>query len=406
MSQVRLIIALAAIPFALWLFVPVVSNGQQLQRKIEQKRQEIESEEEARARPHRHDRGLFAPHRRARARHHDPADAPGHDRGRSRPQARGADEIQRDLRSERARITRLRARLVEARAALSERLVYLFKADEPDVVTVVLESEGFADLLQRTSFMQRVSQQDARIIDRARDAKADAEAAEKRLDRSEARQREVTAIVARRREEVAAIKGRLVERSSQYRDVRSDKREALVATRADRKELEGHLVALEKEEARVRARLAGNVAPGPIRRGSGVDDLADQRRVHVAVRDALGTPARRRRPGRARRDADPRRRVGQRGPRRLDRRVRQLHVHRARRLALDVLRPPVAIRHVRGRQASPRARSSATSGTPGTRSARTCISRRASTGRPSTRWTSSSSEHSNPGVCGIVLDRA
>ena len=154
--------------------------------------------------------------------------------------------IQRDLRSERARITRLRARLVEARAALSERLVYLFKADEPDVVTVVLESEGFADLLQRTSFMQRVSQQDARIIDRARDAKADAEAAEKRLDRSEARQREVTAIVARRREEVAAIKNRLVDRSSQYRDVRSDKREALVETRTDRKRLEGHLAALEK----------------------------------------------------------------------------------------------------------------------------------------------------------------
>ena len=95
------------------------------------------------------------------------------------------------------------------------------------------------------------------------------QAAEKRLDRSEARQREVTAIVARRREEVAAIKGRLVERSSQYRDVRSNKREALVDTRTDRKTLEGHLAALEKEEAQVRARLAGNVAPGPIRRGSG-----------------------------------------------------------------------------------------------------------------------------------------
>jgi murein DD-endopeptidase MepM/ murein hydrolase activator NlpD len=117
--------------------------------------------------------------------------------------------------------------------------------------------------------MQRVSQQDARIIDRARDAKAEAEAAEKRLDRAEARQREVTAIVARRREEVAAIKNRLVDRSAQYQAVRADKRQALVATRADRKELEQHLVALEREEARVRARLAGNVAPGPIRRGSG-----------------------------------------------------------------------------------------------------------------------------------------
>ena len=269
MSQVRLIIAVAAIPIALWLFVPVVSNGQQLQRKIEQKRKQIDSKK-------KRERVLTGTiegySRRIRVLERDITTLRTRqatieaDLGRKRAELA---TIQRDLRSERARITRLRARLVEARAALSERLVYLFKADEPDVVTVVLESEGFADLLQRTSFMQRVSQQDARIIDRARDAKADAEAAEKRLDKSEARQREVTAIVARRREEVAAIKARLVERSSQYRDVRSSKRDALVETRTDRKRLEGHLAALEKEEARVRARLAGNVAPGPIRRGSG-----------------------------------------------------------------------------------------------------------------------------------------
>jgi murein DD-endopeptidase MepM/ murein hydrolase activator NlpD len=269
MSQARLILAVAAIPFALWLFVPVVSNGQQLQRKIEQKRKQIESKK-------KRERVLTGTiegySRRIRALERDITSlrtrqaAIEADLGRKRAELA---TIQRDLRSERARITRLRARLVEARAALSERLVYLFKADEPDVVTVVLEAEGFADLLQRTSFMQRVSQQDARIIDRARDAKADAEAAEKRLDASEARQREVTALVARRREEVAAIKDRLVERSSQYREVRSSKREALVETRTDRKRLEGHLAALEKEEARVRARLAGNIAPGPIRRGSG-----------------------------------------------------------------------------------------------------------------------------------------
>src|SRR6201999_3168797 len=70
------------------------------------------------------------------------------------------DRIQDDLRSERARITRLRARLAESRAALSARLVHLFKADEPDMVTVVLESNGFEDLLQRTEFMQRVSRPD------------------------------------------------------------------------------------------------------------------------------------------------------------------------------------------------------------------------------------------------------
>jgi murein DD-endopeptidase MepM/ murein hydrolase activator NlpD len=269
MSRSRLIIAVAAIPIALWLFIPVVSNGQQLQRKIEQKRRAIEVKK-------KRERVLTSTiegySRRITVLERDISSLRARqavieaDLGRRRAELAS---IQRELRSERARITRLRARLLEARRALSERLVYLFKADEPDVVTVILESEGFADLLQRTAFMQRVSQQDARIIDRARKAKAEAEAAEKRLDKAEARQRKVTAIVARHREEVAAIKNRLVDRSSQYQAVRSDKRQALASTRADRKELEGHLAALEKEEARVRARLAGTVSPGPIRRGSG-----------------------------------------------------------------------------------------------------------------------------------------
>ncbi len=177
--------------------------------------------------------------------------------------------IQADLRTERARIVRLRSRLAESRIALAERLVHLYKADEPDLVTVVLESDGFADLLQRTEFMQRISQQDARIIDRVRTARADAAATEKRLDRAEARQRKVTLLVEDRRAEVATIKGRLLDRSQQYQAVRSDRREALVSTRADRKKLEGHLVALEREEAKVRARLAGAPSAGPVRQGPG-----------------------------------------------------------------------------------------------------------------------------------------
>ena len=95
--------------------------------------------------------------------------------------------IQEDLRRERLRLARLRARLAEARAALSKRLVELYKADQPDLVTVVLESDGFADLLERTEFMQRVSHQDARIIDIVVEAKAEATATAKRLDRLEKR---------------------------------------------------------------------------------------------------------------------------------------------------------------------------------------------------------------------------
>ena len=67
-----------------------------------------------------------------------------------------------------------------AARALAQRLVELYQADAPDIVTVVLESHGFADLLERGDFMQRVSEQDQRIIGLVRAARADATATEAR----------------------------------------------------------------------------------------------------------------------------------------------------------------------------------------------------------------------------------
>ena len=270
MPHLRLIVAAVLVPFAVWLFLPVPSSGQSLQEKISKKERQIAAKK-------RKERVLTSTietySRRINLLQGDISTLQARqqqieaDLAAKRAEL---DRIQDDLRKERARLTRLRARLAESRAALSARLVHLYKADEPDVVTVVLESEGFEDLLQRTEFMQRVSRQDARILDRVRSAKAEATATEAKLDRFEVRQRKVTKIVSQRRLEVLAIKNRLVDRRQQAESVRTDKRQALVSTRADRKQLQGHLVALQKEEAKVRARLAGfSGSAGPVRQGSG-----------------------------------------------------------------------------------------------------------------------------------------
>ena len=68
---------------------------------------------------------------------------------------------------------RLRARLDETRALLRVRLVEIYKAEPPDIVTVVLNSDGFADLLERGEFIKRISDQDRKIVTLVRDAKAD-----------------------------------------------------------------------------------------------------------------------------------------------------------------------------------------------------------------------------------------
>src|SRR5215204_2396879 len=231
MHRLRLLILLAAMPLGLWLFVPVLSDGAPLSSRIEPEKRAI-AEKKGRERVLTTTISGYT--RRIDVLEGDINVLQARQLRIETDLAKKRAELARvqdELRRERIHLARLRERLAEARAALGDRLVELYKADEPDVVTVILESDGFADLLERTEFMQRVSQQDARIIDRVRTAKAEAVATEQRLDRLEDRQREVTALVARRHEEVVDIKDELVRRQDEFQGVRADKNQALDSTR-------------------------------------------------------------------------------------------------------------------------------------------------------------------------------
>ncbi len=181
--------------------------------------------------------------------------------------------VQRRLRAERARLTRLRARLLVVRRALAERLVELYKADAPDAITVVLESEGFADLLTRTEFMERVSRQDAKIMGIVATAKADATATAKRLDKLEKREARVAKQIEAERDEVSTIRVGLVDRRDRIQTARSNKFALLRSSRERRHELQDDVEQLQAQQAKIQAKLAGfsgGRAPisGPIKAGS------------------------------------------------------------------------------------------------------------------------------------------
>ena len=91
----------------------------------------------------------------------------------------------------------------------------------------------------------------------------------------EVRQTKIAAAIEARRDEVARVRGQLVDRRDQFAAVRSDKATALASTRDSRKHLEGDLAALEAANAKIQAQLAAaqnGTAPGaagPIRPGAG-----------------------------------------------------------------------------------------------------------------------------------------
>jgi murein DD-endopeptidase MepM/ murein hydrolase activator NlpD len=274
MPRLRLLILVAAMPLVLWLAVPVLSDGapQNIAGKIERKQRQIAAkkgnEQVLTTTITRYTKrirlleGDITTLQTRQTRIQTDLDAKRVELAR----------IQDRLRRERIRLNRLRARLAADRLALSKRLVEIYKADEPDVVTVILEANGFADLLERTEFLQRVSHQDARIVDRVKAAKADAAATAERLDGLEQRQHDVTVVVARRLGEVTAIKGRLVVRRQEYQGAKNVKTRALLSTREQRHELQDDVAALQRQQARISAALqgaSGSLPAGAIRHGSG-----------------------------------------------------------------------------------------------------------------------------------------
>ena len=271
--RLSLLLLVAALPLALWAVLPLVSTGQSpdsLQRKIDRKRDQIEWRK-GRERVLTSEISSFTA--RITGLQSDITTLQTKQVGLEADLAAKRAElaqIQEDLRRERLHLARLKRRLAEARVELANRLVELYKQDTPDVVTVVLESDGFADLLERTEFMQRTSAQDARIISRVRVAKVESIATAEKLDRLEKRAEEVARAIEAEVQQVAAIKGQLVERRDSYASARAGKSELLASTRADRQALEEHVESLEREQSAVLAKLqsTSNVA-GPVRQGSG-----------------------------------------------------------------------------------------------------------------------------------------
>jgi murein DD-endopeptidase MepM/ murein hydrolase activator NlpD len=279
--RVRVLLAAVALPLVLWAILPLASSGQtskqqelsELQSKIAKARAKIGRKKGA-------ERTLTTEiagyQRRIRALQGKIGTLQGRqqvievdlDAKRSE-----LERLQTDLRAERARLVRLRKRLKEARTMLRMRLVEIYKAGAPDLVTVILNSDGFADLLERSEFIARISDQDRKIVNVVAAAKQDAIGSEKRLATLEDRQQRVTEVVQARRDEVAAVKMELIGTRVGYAKTQAGKAAALQKVRNDRASLQDHVDDLEAASNKIARQLniaqQGNAGDLPIKQGNG-----------------------------------------------------------------------------------------------------------------------------------------
>ncbi|HEX8051941.1 MAG TPA: peptidoglycan DD-metalloendopeptidase family protein [Thermoleophilaceae bacterium] len=179
------------------------------------------------------------------------------------------------LDSARIRLGLLRERLIESQKTLAARLVAIYKDGDPDILSVVLDSTSFGDFLDRTEFLDRIADQDQKVITRVRRVKREVADLTKQLTGLETQAEAARNTILSKRNEVLVVKNRIVSRRDDLDRARDGRAAILARVRSSRGHAEDDLASLERIQARVSAQVrsagagAATPAAGPIRRGSG-----------------------------------------------------------------------------------------------------------------------------------------
>jgi septal ring factor EnvC (AmiA/AmiB activator) len=172
-------------------------------------------------------------------------------------------ETREELGEGRRRLVRLRERHAEGRELLAEQLVADYKADPPDIVSLVLGAHDFADLIDRITFAQRVRRRNAEILARVRGARVSTRHQAIVLARLAVRRREAAQAVETRRDALAAMRDGLAARQAALASARAARSQALAGTRAGRADAQRALTRLIAERERA-ARASGPGGPWAI----------------------------------------------------------------------------------------------------------------------------------------------
>ncbi len=174
--------------------------------------------------------------------------------------------VQSQLLAARNHLVDLENRLHLTTQALSANLVSSYEGDQPDLVSVILSSKGFGDLLNQMGFMARVAHQDASILKLTRTARAAVSRQATALEGLERRDRALANQVLSQRNEAAALRSALL-----HQQLVQETRRARMTARYDA--VRGHLGALQARlnaierraaEAATRAAATGNAGVGGI----------------------------------------------------------------------------------------------------------------------------------------------
>lgn len=181
--------------------------------------------------------------------------------------SRRQQAIAAELASTRARLKRIKRKLTHAKDVLSKRIVQIYKEGQPDIITVVLESDGFAQMVERTTYLSRIAEQDRSLITAVKRLKSSTTTETVRLAGLERSASKLVAQAKVKRDQVAQANSQLKQRQTSLGSAVAGRKSMLASVSRSRRADEEDLVAMARSNSQVQGILGDS--GGPAKRGSG-----------------------------------------------------------------------------------------------------------------------------------------
>ena len=127
-------------------------------------------------------------------------------------------ELRQRLADTKVQLDESRARLARAREALSDRLIGIYKSGRPDAVDLILDADGFDDLITRVEYLKTIQAADEALAARVRAIEAEVEAQHTELVDLEQEAESYTERLAEARDEIVGARERAAAEAAALRE--------------------------------------------------------------------------------------------------------------------------------------------------------------------------------------------
>jgi murein DD-endopeptidase MepM/ murein hydrolase activator NlpD len=178
------------------------------------------------------------------------------------------DRAEAVLATEKAHLVKVRGHLRGALLSFRKRLVSIYETGTPDVLGVVLASDGWSDLVSRTEYLDHLQSQDQRLVDRVRELRNESRAVVDRLRAARDQIEEARDTIAAQKQALEQTRTSIEAHQSKLRQARGKREDALAQIKDHEQKLEGRLGDIQQK---ITEKLLGPGAvlpPGAIQAGS------------------------------------------------------------------------------------------------------------------------------------------